>query len=115
MGATKMNLSRRNFLKGGAIGAVAVAAAGTLGACASPKAASSSESSKAASTSWKTAPAEVDSGKITNTYSCDAVIVGSGYAGVTAFRELSEEGYKAILVENSPKIRMRPQATNSLR
>lgn len=99
MSASKTNLSRRNFLKGGAIGAVAVAAAGTLGACSSPKTASTSDSAKTTSTSWKTAPAEIDSSKITSTYSCDAVIVGSGYAGVTAFRELSEEGYKAILVE----------------
>lgn len=94
--------SRRNFIKGGALSAMGVAAAGALAACAQPKAKSESSatsSNKSDASTWKTAPSEVSSSDIVRTVQCDAVVVGCGFAGVTAFRELCEEGYKTVLIE----------------
>jgi fumarate reductase flavoprotein subunit len=91
-------LSRRSFLKGGAIGAVALAASGALSGCASPKD-RTSEDDGASESLWKTAPAAVSESAIENTYECECVVVGDGYAGVTAFRELAEEGHKVMMVE----------------
>jgi fumarate reductase flavoprotein subunit len=98
MDETRKYLSRRSFLKGGAVGVAAVAAVGSLGACSSPKESAASKAT-AATTSWRTSPQEIDSSKITSTYTYDAVVVGSGYAGVTAFRELAEEGHSVVLIE----------------
>jgi fumarate reductase flavoprotein subunit len=91
--------SRRSFLKGGAVGALSVAAASTVTGCGGTPTQSTSTSSSDTESSWKTAPEEVADSEITNTYDCDVVVVGMGYAGVTAFRELCEEGYNVILVE----------------
>lgn len=43
--------------------------------------------------------AEVADSDIANTSQADVVVVGTGFAGVTAFRELCEEGYNVILLE----------------
>ena len=91
-----VQLSRRNFLKGGALASLTLGGAGALSACSSPKAKTES-TAEAAESSWKTAPSEVTS--FESTTSCDVVVVGMGYAGTTAFRELAEEGYDVILVE----------------
>lgn len=95
-------LTRRTFLKGGALGMAAVAAGASLGACA-PKSSTADSTSAStvtsASASWQTPPDEVPDSEIVSTSTYDAVVVGSGYAGVTAFRELAEEGYKVVLVE----------------
>lgn len=121
MAELEKNVSRRSFLKGGALGAASFAAAGALAACGTPTTANSSASAAEASGdaaasasaaadagasgaatsggSWRTPMAEIADGDIATTYQADAVVVGSGFAGVTAFRELCEEGYKVILLE----------------
>lgn len=99
--------SRRSFLKGSAIGAMAMASAGTFAACSSGGSGTSGSAptetagtgSGAETSSWRTSPSPIADGDIVNTTTCDAVVVGTGFAGVTAFRELAEQGAKVILVE----------------
>lgn len=102
---TQHTFTRRKFIEGGALGAAAIAAGSLLGGCASPKSRSKDQASKtqADTSSWKTAPDQVPDSKISNTYNCDVVVVGSGYAGVTAYREIAEEGFKPILIEKQPE------------
>lgn len=91
-------LSRRAFLGLGATAAVAAGA--TLSGCATPKSASkSNESSQqsSADSSWKTPPAEITD--FAQEIDVDAVVCGHGFAGITACRELAEEGFSVALVE----------------
>lgn len=94
----KQTVSRRNFLKGGAVGAFGLVAGASLVSCAEPKSkARSIETSREQESSWKNPPAEVTD--FAETITCDAVVVGCGFAGVTAFRELAEQGYSVVMVE----------------
>lgn len=103
-------LSRRAFLGLGATAAVAAGAAGLAG-CAPQASTAQAENaststvagSKAASSDsgWKTPPAEVTD--FAEERDCDVVVCGHGFAGLTACRELAEEGYKVILVEKQPE------------
>ncbi len=65
-----------------------------------PEAAASAvadSSKKELDTNWREAPEAVTD--FVAEYDAEAVIVGHGYAGVTAFRELAEEGHSVILIE----------------
>jgi len=91
-------ISRRSFLKGAAVTASMAAVAGSVTACAPQDTGSASATGTAAATStWKTAPAEVTD--FTQEITCDAVVCGDGFAGVTCFRELAEEGYKVYMID----------------
>ncbi|MDO5042099.1 MAG: FAD-binding protein [Slackia sp.] len=96
-------LSRRNFLKGlGVVGAT-TAAATALSSCA-PKASEPSKESSSNSSqdsSWKNPPAEVTD--FAQEIDCDVVVCGHGFAGLTACRELAEEGKNVYLVEKQPE------------
>ena len=48
-------------------------------------------------TDWKTAPAEVTD--FVAEYDTEVVVVGHGYAGITATRELAEQGHAVTLIE----------------
>ncbi|NCB52347.1 MAG: FAD-dependent oxidoreductase [Clostridia bacterium] len=103
------NISRRNFLKGAAVSAAGLAAMSLVG-CSN----SSGETQETAAptleptmteapvsteviVSWKT-PQDY-SAQATDAGSYDVVVVGHGYAGVCAARELSEQGKKVALLE----------------
>lgn len=94
------NVSRRNFLKGAAAGSVSAAALSLLGGYA-PAAtqAFADEVETEVAASWKIAPEPVAEDAITATYEADAIVVGHGHAGITACREIAEEGKKVILIE----------------
>ena len=96
-------LSRRNFLKGlGVVGAT-TAAATALSAC-SPSASNSEEGSTdevSQGSNWKNPPAEVTD--FAQEIDCDVVVCGHGFAGLTACRELAEEGKSVYLVEKQPE------------
>ncbi|WP_018305936.1 FAD-dependent oxidoreductase [Desulfitobacterium hafniense] len=99
----KNNLSRRDFLKGASAAALGVASVGFVAGC------SPAESAPAASTpaapeapsgggsSWKTP--QNFSAQAADAGSYDVVVVGHGYAGVCAARELAEQGKKVALIE----------------
>lgn len=106
MATMKSGLSRRTFLGLGATAAVAAGAG--LAGCSPAASADGNGSAKAganqgaaAESGWKTAPAEITD--FAAEYECDAVVIGHGFAGITACRELAEEGYKVILVEKQPE------------
>lgn len=96
-------LTRRNFLKGiGVVGAT-TAAATALSAC-SPSESKSNEgntSDTSQESSWKNPPAEVTD--FSQEIDCDVVVCGHGYAGLTACRELAEEGKTVYLIEKQPE------------
>ncbi len=108
-------LSRRNFLKGAAAGSVGMATLSLLGGCAPTSNADLSNTGEAApaadgtntttqapaqaTSTWKVAPEPVSADQITATYDADAIVVGHGHAGITACREIAEEGKKVICIE----------------
>lgn len=92
------NVSRRNFLKGAAAGSVSAAALSLLGGYA-PAATQAFADEGETALSWKIAPEPVSEDAITATYEADAIVVGHGHAGITACREIAEEGKKVILIE----------------
>ena len=101
MSIVNTGLSRRAFLGLGATAAVA-AGAGLAGCAPQSNTSANNTSSKKAETSnWKTAPAEITN--FAKTYDCDVVVCGHGFAGITACRELAEEGYRVMLVEKQPE------------
>lgn len=74
--------------------ALAAASAGDQ-AAADEHAAAAAEASL--DTDWKTAPAEVTD--FVAEYDTEVVVVGHGYAGITATRELAEQGHAVTLIE----------------
>ena len=103
MAIMKSGISRRAFLGLGATAAVAAGAglAGCSPASNASGTAQAEQGSAAAESSWKTPPAEITD--FAKEYDCDVVVCGHGFAGITACRELAEEGYKVILVEKQPE------------
>ncbi len=114
-------ISRRDFLKGAAAGAVSVAAAGLLGGFAVAEEAVEAESEMPAGapggppmmdprhsgetaavygSSWRDAPAPVDDADISAEYDVDVVVIGHGYAGLNACRYLAEQGISVTLIES---------------
>ncbi len=88
-----MNMTRRDLLK--ASGAVTAATA--LAAAAPVLADEAAEPA----VDWRTPPEPVS--EFAAEYTYDAVVVGCGYAGVCACRELAEEGFAVALVEAQPE------------
>ena len=70
-------VSRRNFLRGAGVGAVAVAGVGVM-----------THATAATGDSCKTAGCDYD-----------VVVIGGGFAGVTAARDSRKNGYKTLLLE----------------
>lgn len=106
----KKNIDRRQFLRGAGIGLVGAAGAGALAACSpSGQASSATEEADAtavgsengASSSWRTPPEPVE--EFVEEHDYDVVVVGHGYAGVCACRELAESGVRVALLERQPE------------
>lgn len=102
----KKNISRRDFLKGAAAGAIGVAAAGVLGACSTPAAtttaAPETQGTTAApetQTPETNAPAVEDTMVISKTIDTDAVVIGCGAAGLHAALTLQAAGVNTYLLE----------------
>ena len=117
------DITRRQFLKGSAAGAVGFAALSMLGvnafASGEPGGASGGPSGGPGGFSfaqpknenhliwqlddWKDGPTPVAEDRITAEYETQVLILGGGYAGNAACLELNEEGYKVIVVETQPE------------
>src|SRR5512142_1027070 len=78
-------LSRREFLKGAAVAGTAAAAAGVVG-------------------SVTTEPA-LAAGSLPNKWhnDCDVLVVGTGFAGLTAAITAAEAGAKVLIIEKAPQ------------
>lgn len=105
MKKTMSGISRRSFL---GLGATAAVAAGVGLAGCSPQqstggnaTAQAAQGGSSSDSSWKTAPEAVTD--FAKEYDCDVVVCGHGFAGITACRELAEQGHKVILVEKQPE------------
>jgi len=97
-------ISRREFLKGGAAGALSVAAMGLLGACATePKPTTETQNPTETTPVTSDVPAwlgaEPETGEIKETIETEVVVIGSGTAGWPAALTAAENGAKVIMVE----------------
>ena len=52
---------------------------------------------------WRTAPEAIPDSEITKTYDVDVAIIGMGYAGLSCYRELAEEGKNVLVLEAMPR------------
>lgn len=117
----KKKVSRREFLKGAAAGAVGLASVGVWGACtkeeseaagsaeesasgtaaenAETAAASMADEEKTGASDWLGAEPEIDEADVVKTYETEVLVVGSGTAGVFAACAAVEEGAETILIE----------------
>lgn len=104
-------ISRRNFLKGTAIGAAGVVAgfatAGILSGCA-PKAQNQAAApGKAGKPSFLTPPAPIPDSQIKQTVNTDVVVVGAGLSGLSAAAHAGQLGAKVVLLEKTASAQFR--------
>lgn len=52
---------------------------------------------------WRTAPDPIADSEIRKTYETDVAIIGMGYAGLSCYRELAEQGKNVLIVEAMPR------------
>lgn len=126
-------ISRRDFLKSAAAGAVSVAAMGVLGGCSTPASESTAAAAEAATTaavteaattaaaapettaaaaptpapqghSWEIAPDPIADSEIKETIETEVLIIGGGYSGAAAAASCAEQGLKVILLEKDDKL-----------
>lgn len=101
----KKGISRREFLKGSAAGAVSLAAMGLLGGCAQEKEAqpdvnpSQLENTETGELPWLGKAPEIVESEIEKTIEVDVIVVGAGLAGVAATRSAAEEGASVAVFE----------------
>lgn len=111
-------LSRRDFIKGTAAGALGVATMGLLGACSSPTeetvSTSGTEGTTSVSAAGETVPATAKEVPVVSTddsfdasiawdAEADIVIIGFGGAGAGAAVEAAREGATVLVLEKSPE------------
>lgn len=98
-----MELSRRNFLSGTAVAALAAAAGATsLAGCTAEPSKPSSESStnsSAPSHTWENPPAPIPEEDIIETVDTEIVVIGAGIAGLTCAHSAAMNGAHVIVVE----------------
>ncbi len=91
-------LSRRSFLKGGALVAASVAAGGLLAVCA-PMMSAPAQSQESGNANRMIHPKVIADSEIKETATADVAVVGAGTAGLFAACAAAEAGAKAILLE----------------
>ncbi|GHU98515.1 FAD-binding dehydrogenase [Spirochaetia bacterium] len=106
-------LSRRDFIKGTAVGAagvVGVAALGSLEGCATTDGATGSAGSTSlkgnplganAAVDWKflKKPADIPARQIGKTEEVDVLVIGAGFAGVVASVQAAQKGAKTLVID----------------
>ena len=100
-----MTLSRRSFVKGGAVAAFAslgtVAMAGCQPASSTTGAKEEPQALAQGNPSFFQAPEPVAEDSITQTIDADVVVVGAGVAGMCAARGATEKGAKVVVIEKA--------------
>lgn len=106
-----MGISRRTFIKGTAIGTVAVSSIGMLAGCAATPEDGSQEAQAPAETGGKPSflepPKPIADSEITETFTADVIVVGGGMSGLCAAMSAAEEGAKVILLEKTEQVNFR--------
>ncbi|RDB65470.1 FAD-binding protein [Eggerthella sinensis] len=104
-----MELERRDFLKGAALGAFGIASVGALGACAPSAERSDANAAQAAETNgaadggesneavWRTPPSSIAEKDIAETKQADYVVVGCGFAGAAVIRSIADEESNTVI------------------
>ncbi len=93
-------LSRRDFLKGTAAGALSVAAAGMLGACAQNET-NGGETTKVETAETPFACVEYSTVNAASEEETDVVVVGIGVSGITAAAGAADKGCKVIAIDRA--------------
>lgn len=121
----RKGVTRRDFIKGAAAGAMGLATMGVLSACFGGKedkaAPQNTDANSAASGSaegsskivvgnagggtpaWMTPPDPIPSSKIVKTLDTEVLVLGAGYAGVATACSAAERGVKVTVVEKSAR------------
>ncbi|KUG03158.1 fumarate reductase flavoprotein subunit [hydrocarbon metagenome] len=95
---SEQGISRRQFIKGAAIGTVGVASVAMLPGCA-PKTETGHEAETAENVSFETPPEPIPDSEIKSTVAADIIVVGGGLSGFCAAISAAEEGAKVVLLE----------------
>ncbi|TWH56908.1 succinate dehydrogenase/fumarate reductase flavoprotein subunit [Desulfitobacterium sp. LBE] len=101
----RTGISRRDFLRGAAIGTAGVAMTGVLGACApvatqSPVAETpAGDPVPSGKLPWLGKEPEIADANVEETTTVDVIVIGAGVAGVAATRSASEEGAAVAVFE----------------
>lgn len=95
-------VSRREFLKGAALSAAGLAAAGLLAGCSSENKDASQQPAPTeapAASDWLGKAPEFKESDFVKTYETDVLVIGAGNGGLFAASAAVEEGAKTILIE----------------
>lgn len=94
--------SRRDFIKGTAIGAAGIASVGFLAGCAGQNTEQSNAPTEApVETGYETPPPPIPEADIKNTLQTDVLVVGGGTGGMFAALSAAEAGVKTMLIEKA--------------
>ncbi|MGI6106171.1 MAG: FAD-dependent oxidoreductase [Raoultibacter sp.] len=116
-------IARRDFLKGAAVSAAGVVAAGSLVACSSGSGSSSSSSSSGSSGglnsldqkwSFEVAPDPIPESDITETIEADVIVVGGGISGLVSAMSCLENGLDVVLISASKAAVSRGGSNNAV-
>ncbi|HIY82315.1 FAD-dependent oxidoreductase [Rubneribacter sp.] len=104
-----MNLSRRSFIKGAALGVGAAASTGLIAGC-SPQASGDAGASNAAATASQPQASEYPVQRTGSmepaeeTFEGDVVVLGCGPGGIACATRLAEEGARVLVVEKTANV-----------
>ncbi|NTW71681.1 MAG: FAD-binding protein [Eubacteriaceae bacterium] len=99
MSKDKLGISRRDFLKGAAVGTAGIAVSGLLGACSLGETTKTTDQTTSGQLPWLGDEPKISDRKVEKGISVDVIVIGAGIAGVAAARSAGEEGAKVAIFE----------------
>ncbi|MEG2006907.1 MAG: FAD-binding protein [Raoultibacter sp.] len=108
----KNGISRRSFIGGSALSAVGLLGGVALAGCApssTPPATKGNDAEKGAAgkPSWMTKPDAIADSSIKETIETEMLVIGAGFAGLSAAFSAAENGVKVIVAEKEPEFSQR--------